>query len=216
MQQFHLGVVLHRLHEGVGDTDRDVEVLQVAHVLGVDEGLHVRVVAAQHAHLGAAPGAGGFHRLAGAVEHPHVGHRPAGPGLGALHQGALGPDGGEVVAHAAAPAHGLGRFLQGGVDAGFAVRLAGDGVPHRLDEAVDQGGLELGAGGGVDAPARDEAVLHGVEEAFLPGRPLPLFLDGSQCPGHPQTHVGDGLFVTLGVFLQQDLAGDGLVGEFGE
>jgi hypothetical protein len=166
--EFHVAVGLHRLHEGVGDAHGDVEVLQVAAVLGVDEGLDVRVVAAQHAHLGAAAGAGGFHGLAGAVEHAHVGHGAAGAGLGALHQGALGPDGGEVVAHAAAPAHGLGGLFQGHVDAGLAFAFPGDGVAHRLHEAVDEGGLQFGAGGGVDASGRDEAFFHGLEEHALP------------------------------------------------
>jgi hypothetical protein len=58
VHQLDLAVGLHGLHEGVGDADRDVEVLQVAGVLGVDELLDVRVVAAQHAHLRAAARAG--------------------------------------------------------------------------------------------------------------------------------------------------------------
>ena len=41
-------------------------------ILGVDEILDVRVVAAQHAHLGAAAGAGGLHGFAGSVEDAHV------------------------------------------------------------------------------------------------------------------------------------------------
>ena len=89
VRQFDIGVGIDGLHEGVGDADRDVEVGQVAVVLGVDEVLDVRVVAAQDAHLGAAAGAGGFDRLAGAVEDAHV--RETGPGrarLRALDQGA--------------------------------------------------------------------------------------------------------------------------------
>ena len=89
VHQVDLGVVLHRTHEGVGDADRDVEVLQVALVLGVDEGLDVGMVAAQHAHLRAAPAAGRFHRLAAAVEDAHVADRAAGAAARAAHPRAL-------------------------------------------------------------------------------------------------------------------------------
>ena len=75
--QFDFAIGLDGLHEGIGDADRDVEVGQVAVVLGVDEVLDVRMVAAQHAHLGAAAAAGGFDGLAGTVEHAHVGDRAA-------------------------------------------------------------------------------------------------------------------------------------------
>jgi hypothetical protein len=112
VRQFDVAVVLDRLHEGVGDADGDVEVGEVALVLGVDEHLDVRMVAAQHAHLGAAPRAGGFHRLAGAVEDAHVGHRAGGARMRALDEGADRADRGEVVADAAAAAHGLGGLRQ--------------------------------------------------------------------------------------------------------
>jgi hypothetical protein len=77
-----------RGHEVVGDADRDVEVREVALVLGVDEVLDVRVVAAQHAHLRAAARAGRLDRLAGAVEHAHVRDRAARARARALHLGA--------------------------------------------------------------------------------------------------------------------------------
>ncbi len=108
MHQFDIAVGFDRLHEGVGDADRDVEVGQVALVLGVDEGFDIRVVAAQHAHLRAAAAAGGFDGLAGAVEHAHVGDRAGSARLRALHMGADRADGGKVVADAAAAAHGFG------------------------------------------------------------------------------------------------------------
>jgi hypothetical protein len=78
VHQFDLAVGLHGLHEGVGHADADVEVLQVAAVLGVDELLDVGVVAAQHAHLRATAGTGAFHGFAAAVEHAHVADRPRG------------------------------------------------------------------------------------------------------------------------------------------
>ena len=103
-------ILLHREHEFVGDAHRDVEVGEIARVLGVDEFLDVRVIAAQHPHLRAAPRARRLHRLAGAVEDAHVGHRPARPRARAFYFRAFRPDGGEVVAHAAAAAHGLRGF----------------------------------------------------------------------------------------------------------
>jgi hypothetical protein len=138
VRQLDIAVGFDGLHEGVGDADRDVEVGQVALVLGVDEHLDVRMVAAQHAHLGAAPAAGGFDGLAGAVEDAHVGDRARGARLRALDVGADRADGGEVIADAAAAAHGLGGLRQRGVDAGAAVDDFGDRIADRLHEAVDQ------------------------------------------------------------------------------
>ena len=71
-------VRLHGLHEGIGQADGNVEVGEITPVLGVDELLDVRVVAAKHPHLRAAARAGGFHGFAGAIEHPHVRHRASG------------------------------------------------------------------------------------------------------------------------------------------
>ncbi|MPN54949.1 hypothetical protein SDC9_202628 [bioreactor metagenome] len=60
MHQFHVSVDLDGFHELVGDGDRNVEIGQVAMILGVDEFLDVRMVATQHAHLRATTGAGRF------------------------------------------------------------------------------------------------------------------------------------------------------------
>ena len=84
MRQFDFAVGLHRLHEGVGDADRDVEVGQIAGILGMNEIFDVRVVATQHPHLRTAAAAGGFDGLAGAVEDAHVGNRAGGARLCAL------------------------------------------------------------------------------------------------------------------------------------
>jgi hypothetical protein len=127
--------------------------------------LDVRMVAAQHAHLGAAAGAGGFDGFAGAVEDAHVGNRAGGARLGALDVGALRPDAGKVIADTAAAAHGFGGLGQRGVDAGLAVGGFDDGVADRLHEAVDQRRLEVGTGGGVDAAGRDETVFLRPQEA---------------------------------------------------
>ena len=66
------------LHQRIGHADGDVEVAQVAFVLGADEFLDVGMVATQHAHLRAAPRTGRFHRLTRTVEHSHVRDRAAG------------------------------------------------------------------------------------------------------------------------------------------
>ena len=112
MHQIPVAARFHRAHERVGHRHADVEVAQVALVLGVDEFLDVGMVAAQDAHLRAAPRTGGFHRFATAVEHAHVGHRSAGTALRAAHQRATRPDRREVVADAAAAAHGFRGFQQ--------------------------------------------------------------------------------------------------------
>ena len=213
--ELDVAIGLDGLHEGVGHGDGDVEVGQVAVVLGVDEFLDVRVVAAQHAHLGAAAGAGGFDGLAGAVEDAHVGHRAGGIRLGAAHHRALRADRREVVADPAAAAHGLGGLGQGGVDAAAAVDGFGDRVAHGLHEAVDQGGGEVGAGGGVDAAGGNEAALLGFEELGFPEQALVFRLDGGEGAGHAQADVGDGLLVALGVFLEQHLFADLLREEVG-
>ncbi len=208
VRQFDVAVVLDCLHEGIRDADGDVEVGEVALVLGVDEHLDVRMVAAQHAHLGAAARAGGFHRLAGAVEDAHVGHRPRSARMRALDEGTDRTDRGEVVADAAAAAHGLGRLRQGGVDAGTVVDDLGDGIAHRLHEAVDQRGLQVGAGGGIDAAGRHEAVLLRFEEELFPMGAFVFGLDLGQGTCHAGAHVMHILFVAFGVFLEQDFAGN--------
>ena len=60
VRELDFGVVFNRLHEGVGDADGEVEIGQVAVILGVDEDFNIRVVTAQHAHLGTPARPGGF------------------------------------------------------------------------------------------------------------------------------------------------------------
>ena len=213
VDELPVAVGFHRPHERVGHRHAHVEVLEVAVVLGVDEVLQVRVVAAQDAHLRAAARACRFHRFARAVEHPHVRHRAARAAVGALHVRAPGADGREVVADATAPAHGFGGLHQGDVDARAAVDGFGDRVAHGLHEAVDQRGPEVGARGGVDASARDEAAVERLEEHGLPAGGV-LF-DRRQRARHAPPHVVDGALVALGVFFQQHVEGD-LLGEDSE
>jgi hypothetical protein len=95
VHELDLQVLLDRAHEFVGNPDREVEVAEVPVVLGVDELLDVRMVAAQDSHLRAAARAGGFHGFARAVEHAHVRHRPGRARVGALDLGAFRADRGK-------------------------------------------------------------------------------------------------------------------------
>ena len=76
--------------------------------------------------------------------------------MGAFDLRATRADTREVVAHATAAPHGLGRLAQRFVNAGVAALVhALDAVTHGLHEAVDQGGLDVGAGGTHDAARAD-------------------------------------------------------------
>ena len=206
--QFDFAIAVDRFHEGIGDADRDVEVGQVALVLGVDEDFDIRMVATQDAHLRTAAGAGRFDGLAGTVEDAHVGNRTGSARLRALDVGALRPDGRKVIADAAATTHGFGGLGQRRVDAGFAVGGLDDGVADRLHETVDQRRLEIGTGSGVDAAGRDETVFLGPQELRLPVGTILFLLDLGQRIGDAAAHVMDVGFRTLGVFLDQNLAGN--------
>src|SRR5262249_3896958 len=122
------------------------------------------------------------------------------------------PDGGEVVAHAAAAAHGLRRFQQRRVDPRAAVHHLGDRVAHRLHEAVDERRLELHAGGRIDAAGGDEAVYLRLQEAALPVRAALFGLDLRERARHAPAHFLDARFVAFGVFLEQRVPADLLRG----
>ena len=215
VDQLDVVVGLDRAHELVRDADRDVEVAQVALVLGVDELLDVGMVAAQHAHLRAAPAAGRLDRLAAAVEHPHVAHRPGGVAVGRADPGALRPDAREVVADAAAATHGLGRLGQRGVDAGKTLFRLGDRVAHRLHEAVDQRRAQRRARRRGDASGRHEAALLRLDEAGLPVGARFRRLAGRQRTCDAPAHLGGAAFAALGVLLDQHLGADRLRGQRG-
>ena len=209
MHEFPLAVGAHRLHERIGRGDREIEVAQVAVILGVNERLHVGMIAAQHAHLRPAARAGRLDGLARLVEHPHVGKRPAGAAVGAPDVRALRPDAREVIAHAAAAPHGLGGLVERRIDADF-VAVVGDAVADRLHEAVDQRGLELGAGGGIDAAAENESVHLRAVEGFLPRRALLRPFDRGERTRHSAPYFIDGTLVAFRILFEEDLLGDGL------
>ena len=120
--------------------------------------------------------------------------------------GAHRPDGGEVVADAAAAAHGFGGLQQGGVDAGPAVDDFGDRIADRLHEAVDQRRAQIGAGGGIDAAGGHEAVFLGFEKALLPEGALVFGFDCGQRARDAIAHIMHAALVALGVLFQQYLA----------
>ena len=64
MHQFPIGIGLHRLHEGVGYADGNIEIAQIALILGVNEFLNIRMIAVQNAHLRTATRAGRLDRFA--------------------------------------------------------------------------------------------------------------------------------------------------------
>ena len=215
VHQLPIGARGDRLHEGVGHADRDVEVVPAPRrALGGDEFQHVRVVDAQHAHLRAAPAAGALDRRARLVEHVHVAARPAGKRMRALDEGALGADAAEVVAHATAAAHGLGGLAQGFVDARVAVGVAAlNGVAHRLHEAVDQRGLNIGAGRAHDAPGADGAGVQVGEEFLFPlGAQFGLF-DAGQRARHAAVELVEPGLARLEVLFGQHITADGLRGQ---
>ncbi|OIQ68760.1 hypothetical protein GALL_496440 [mine drainage metagenome] len=206
VHQIDFGVVADRLHEGVAHADGEVEVLERAGVLGVDEGFDVRMVDAQHTHLRAAPRARGFHRLARGVEHPHERQRAAGAAVRRAHMRPRRTDARKVVAHAAAATHGFRRLRQRLVDAGLAVLVGGHRIAHRLDETVDECGLDVGPRGGHDASRRNEASLKRLTELHLAIGRIGLF--DRQCAGHPGLDVFDGVLPALGVFFRQHVEAD--------
>ncbi|TMQ76701.1 hypothetical protein ACCUM_3988 [Candidatus Accumulibacter phosphatis] len=214
VRQFDFAIGFDGLHESVGDGDRDVEVGEVAMVLGVDEDLDIRMVAAQHPHLRSTAGAGGFDGLARAVENAHIGYRTGGTRLRALDQRADRADRREVVTDATTPPHGFGGFGQGTVDAGLAIDDFDHRIADRLHEAVDQGRRERRAGGRVDASGRHEAVLLRPQEARFPVRALLFFLGSGKGTGNAAAHVVNREFMALGIFFDEYFGGDFLFGEW--
>ena len=70
-------IIFHRAHEGIGDTDRNIEIGDLVFVgLASDKFFHVRVVNPQHCHVGAAPGTALGDLAKGIVIHPQEAYRP--------------------------------------------------------------------------------------------------------------------------------------------
>ncbi len=128
----------------------------------------------------------------------------------AAHPGPARADAAEVVAHAATAAHGLGGLGQRGVDAGVAIIDLGDRIAHRLHEAVDQRGGQVGAGGRLDASGRNEALFQRLQEARLPVGAARRCLGLGQCRCHALVHLQRRGFVAFGVLFLQHFGADGL------
>ena len=203
-----------RLHEGVGHADRDVEIVPAPRgALGGDEFVDIRVVHAQHAHLRAAPGARAFNRGAGLVKHVDVAARPGRHRRHRLDLGAARADARKVVADAAAAPHGFSRFAQCFVNAGKAAAIdALDAVADRLDKAVDQRGLNVGARRAHDAARADGARVQVFQKQRLVLGALGGQFDRGQRPRHAAVHVFDAAFTGFEVFFFQHVLADGLGG----
>ena len=109
--QFPWGIILYRLHEGISDKHRQIKHTQAARVLfGFDKGFYIGVVAAQGRHHGAAPMARRHDGTAHGVPDIHEGQGTGGIGAHPFDPRAIGPQGGEVIADAAALLHGQRGF----------------------------------------------------------------------------------------------------------
>src|SRR3546814_15032109 len=92
----------------------------------------------QNRHLRPTPATGRFHRLARAIEHPHIGYRARSAAAGSLDQSAPRANGRKVIPYAAPAPHGLGRFRHGRVNARLAADLFGNGIAYPLYTAIDK------------------------------------------------------------------------------
>src|SRR6185436_20114945 len=78
-------------------------------------------------------------------------------------------------------------------------------------KTVDQRGRKIGAGSGVDAPARNEAALERFEEQRFPFAGFGF--RGGKRACHAPSHILDAALVALGILLQQDVDTDLLWGQ---
>ena len=123
-------VSLDGLHESVGDSDGDVEVVQpVVVLLGRDEIQDVRVIDPHDTHVGATAGAALFDGLGGGVEDAHEREWAAGDALGAHHHVVVRAYAREAEAGASAALVDEGRVLDRFEDGVH-------GIAHGQDEAV--------------------------------------------------------------------------------
>ena len=148
-------VLLDRLHEGVGDQYREVEHAQALGVLlGRNEVLDVRMVAAQGAHHGAPARAGAHDGAAHGVPDVHETQRAGGVRPHPVDHGALGPEGREVVADAPALLQGERRLLEVLENAAHVVRDAAH------DKTVEQRHPAVGPRPGENPAGRNEAEIR--------------------------------------------------------
>ncbi len=180
-----------------------------AFALGVDEILDVRMIATKHGHLCPAARTSGFDGLARLVENLHVRQRAARAAVRTFHPRTLGSNAGEVVAHPTTAPHRFRGLVEGVVDANLSVG-AGDAVTDRLDETVDQGGLEVRSGSGIDAAAGDKAVYLGAIEGLRPLFARVRLLDQRERVGDTTPDIVDAGLPGFRIFLEEDILRDRL------
>ncbi len=161
-----VAVLAHRLHELVGDEQRQVELPEAPGLaLGADELHRVRVADVEGAHLRAAAAAGRRHREAHLVVDIHERQRARGVGAGTRHVGAARAQRRELVADAAAGLERQARLVDLAQDV---VHRVADGARHR---AVDRRGRRLvllRARVRGDAARRDRAATQRPDELLVP------------------------------------------------
>ena len=100
-------------------------------------------------------------------------------------------------------------MVKGIVDANVPVD-ARNAVADRLDEAIDQGGLEIRSGGCVDAAARDEPVHLGTIESPRPSLTRVRSFDQRERVRYPAPDIVDVCVSGFRILLQKDILGDRL------
>jgi len=148
----------HRLHEFVGDQQRQVELAQASVLaLGFDEVEDVRVTDIESRHLRTAASPGGGYGEAHAVVDIHERQGPGSLRAGARYVGAARAQGRKLVADAGAGLERIAGFMQ---LAQYAVHGVVDGIRHRAIDGRGRGLVRLCTGVGDDAASRDSAVLQ--------------------------------------------------------
>ncbi len=188
--------LFHRLHEGIGDGDAEIEVVEAVRVfLGGDEIHDVGVIDPQNPHIGAAPLAALLDRLGRRIEDGGKGQRPRGDALGRTDGGVLRAQTGEGVAGAAAGLVHQGAVADGGEDA-----------VHRVLDRQDETGRQLAEiGTGIHQAGGIGQKIHAIDqvEKGIAQRPdlLGFPVDRRHRPRHPAAQRFPGLGgVAFGIF----------------
>jgi hypothetical protein len=204
--------MLDRLHESIGDANRDIETSPAPRCLfGRNEGQDVRMVTTQNSHLSASSGTCGLQSRAGLVKGIDESARPGSIQARAVDACALGPDTGKVIAHATAAAQGLGRLRQCVVDTGVTRFIAPtQTVTHRLHKTIGQRHGHAGACTGHDATSPDGPSSQVLTEHRLK---VGLFIGGfdrSHGFGNAVKNIPGSQLTWLKVFAFQDRLAQGL------
>ena len=173
----------HSGHKSVGNAERDIEVGQRTLALRMNKLFNIGVVTTQDAHLSTAASTGGLNGLTGAVEHVHIGQGARGGRTRSAYSRPTGTNAGEVVTHAATPAHGFRCFGERGIDTRPPISIFTDGVSDGLNKAVDKRGLKTSSGRGTDTASGHKSAVLSPEELSLMGGSVVGSFGKSQAPG---------------------------------